>query len=274
MTMLNRILPVFLSSLILLSGFVQANTSANKVAAEPDAATEFEFSLQEERSPWAVTLFDDNPKEDQARLWGQTKLMFGLGVGVIGALAVMPESFTNWDKSELKQFHKKWWDNVSSGPVMDEDDFFLNYVAHPYFGGVYYIVARESGYNQWNSFVYSFLMSTFYWEYGIEAIAEVPSIQDIIVTPVGGWLYGEWAFHQKRSIVENDGLVWGSSGLGSTALFFLDPVDSIDHWINGDREQPVVEDFNIRLAFAPTFYQLQDQDEDRNYFGLVMTFRM
>lgn len=258
----------------MLSGFAQANGSAPEIAAEPDSAPDFEFSLNEERSPWAVTLFDENPAEDQARLWGQTKLMFGLGVGVVAALAVMPESFTNWDKAEMKQFHKKWWDNVSSGPVMDEDDWFLNYVTHPYFGGVYYIVARESGYNQWNSFVYSFLMSTFYWEYGIEAIAEVPSIQDIIVTPVGGWLYGEWAFQKKRSIVENDGLVWGSSGLGSTALFFLDPVDSIDQWINGDREQPVVEDFNIRLAFAPTFYQVQDQDEDRNYFGLVMTFRM
>ncbi|MBO9493889.1 DUF3943 domain-containing protein [Thalassotalea sp. G20_0] len=272
--MLNQILPVFLSGLIMLSGFVQANATAPAApsVAEPDA--EFTLPLQEERSPWAITLFDDNPQENQARLWSQTKLMFGLGVGVIGALAVMPESFTNWDKSDLKQFHKKWWDNVSSGPVMDEDDFFLNYVAHPYFGGVYYIVARESGYNQWNSFVYSFLMSTFYWEYGIEAIAEVPSIQDIIVTPIGGWLYGEWAYQQKRSIVDNDGLVWGSAGLGSTALFFLDPVDSIDQWINGDREQPVVEDFDIRLAFAPTFYQVENQDEDRNYFGLVMTFRM
>ncbi|MFK0571033.1 DUF3943 domain-containing protein [Endozoicomonas sp.] len=272
--MLNLTLPAFLSGLIMLSGFAQANTTAPAVTTESDPDTEFTFSLQEERSPWAVTLFDENPKEDQARLWGQTKLMFGLGVGVVAALAVMPESFTNWDKDELKNFHKKWWDNVSSGPVMDEDEWFLNYVTHPYFGGVYYIVARESGYDQWNSFVYSFLMSTFYWEYGIEAIAEVPSIQDIIITPVGGWLYGEWAYQKKLTIRDNDNLVWDSPTLGSTALFFLDPVDSIDQWINGGREEPLVEDLSISMAFAPTFYRWQDSEEDRNYLGLVMTFRM
>ncbi len=259
--MFNRILPIFLSGLIMLTGVTQANTPAD-------------FTLNFDEDPWAVTLFDENPVENQARLWSQTKLMFGLGVGVLGALAVLPESFTNWEKSEMKQFHKKWWDNVTSGPVMDKDDFFLNYVTHPYFGGVYYMVARESGYNQWNSFVYSFLMSTFYWEYGIEAIAEVPSWQDIIVTPVGGWLYGEWAFKQKRMIVDDNGLLWGSSGLGSTALFFLDPVDSIDQWINGDEEEQLIEDLNIRLAFTPTFYHVQNQNKDRNYFGLVVSFRM
>lgn len=272
--MLNQILSVFLSGLIVLTGVAQASTSDPGLGTEPEPSEEFVFEIPQQHSPWAVTLFDENPQEDQERLWSQTKLMFGMGLGVLGVLAILPESFTNWDKSELKQFHKKWWDNVSSGPVMDEDDFFLNYVTHPYFGGVYYIAARESGYNQWNSFVYSFLMSTFYWEYGIEAVAEVPSIQDIIVTPVGGWLYGEWAYHQKRSIVANDGLVWGSSGLGSTALFFLDPVGMIDGWINGDRESPTVEDLSISLSLTPSFYQPQNFDSDRNYFGLNVSFRI
>ena len=259
--MLNQILSIFFSGLILLASATEANTS-----------TEFTPNFKED--PWAVTLFDENPAENQARLWSQTKLMLGLGVGVLGALAVMPESFTNWEKSEMKQFHKEWWSNVTSGPVVDKDDFFLNYITHPYFGGVYYVVARESGYNQWNSFVYSFLMSTFYWEYGIEAIAETPSWQDIIVTPVGGWLYGEWAFQRKRMIINDNGQLWGSSRLGSTALFFLDPVDSIDQWINSDQEEPLVEDLDIRLAFTPTFYQVKDQNKDSNYFGLVLSFRI
>lgn len=229
------------------------------------------FDVESQRSPWAITLFDSNPVENQDRLWGQTKLVFGLGLGALGALALMPESFTNWDKDELKEFHKKWWDNVSSGPAMDEDDIFLNYVTHPYFGGVYYMMARESGYNQWNSFVYAFLMSTFYWEYGVEAVAETPSIQDLIVTPVGGWLYGEWAYHRKRAIEANDGLVLGSSILGSTSLFFLDPVGMIDYWINGDREGKVLEDLSLRIAFAPTFYV--PQDDDSQYIGVVMGFK-
>ena len=228
------------------------------------------FGAAPQPSPWAITLFDSNPVENQDRLWGQTKLMFGLGLGALGALVLLPESFTNWDKDELKQFHKKWWDNVSGGPVMDEDDWFLNYVTHPYFGGVYYMVARESGYNQWNSFVYSFLMSTFYWEYGVEALAEKPSIQDLVITPVGGWLYGEWAYNRKQAIETNEGLVLGSSALGSTSLFLLDPVGMIDYWINGDREEKVLEDLSLRMAFAPTFYT--PQEDDSQYLGVVVGF--
>ncbi len=272
--MFNQILSVFLSGLLVLTGLAQASTTKSVPETVPEPAEEFVFEIPQQRSPWAITLFDKNPQEDQERLWSQTKLMFGMGLGVLGILAILPESFTNWDKSELKEFHKKWWDNVSSGPVMDEDDLFLNYITHPYFGGVYYIVARDSGYNQWNSFIYSFLMSTFYWEYGIEAVAEVPSLQDLIITPVGGWLYGEWAYRQKRSIVANDNLVLGSSALGSTALFLLDPVGMLDGWINGDREKPIVEDLNISLSLTPSFYQPQNFDPDRDYFGLNISFRI
>ena len=112
-------------------------------------------------------------------------------MGVAGVLALMPESITNWEKDDV-QLMNKWWDNVQSGPVWDRDDHVINYIGHPYFGGVYYQAARKSGYRQWDAFMYSTLMSTFYWEYGIEAFAEVPSIQDLVVTPTLGWVYGEW----------------------------------------------------------------------------------
>ena len=50
---------------------------------------------------------------------------------------------------------KKWKDNVSEGPVKDEDDFFLNYITHPYWGAVYYMSARSAGANIFYSFLYS-----------------------------------------------------------------------------------------------------------------------
>jgi len=103
---------------------------------------------------------------------------------------------------------------VKGGPVWDRDTGMLNLVGHPYFGGVYYQVARKSGYRQWDSFLYATIMSTFYWEYGIEAFAEVPSIQDLVITPVLGWAYGEWAFNTEMDIREDGGDVWGSSILG------------------------------------------------------------
>lgn len=108
----------------------------------------------------------------------------------------------------------------------------LNFIGHPYFGGVYYQVARKSGYRQWDAFLYSTLMSTFYWEYGIESFAETPSIQDLVITPVLGWAYGEWAYNTEMDIREGGDTVFGSSILGSTALFFLDPVDNMSVGIN------------------------------------------
>ena len=182
------------------------------------------------QSPFQVSLFSPQNGEDGARLWSQTSSIFAYGFGVIGLIALLPEDISNWDKEQ--GIFNKWSDNVKNGPVWDRDTGMLNLVGHPYFGGVYYQAARKSGYRQWDAFLYSTIMSTFYWEYGIEAFAEVPSIQDLVITPVLGWAYGEWAFNTEMDLREDGGTIWGSSMLGSTALFFLDPVDSMSVGIN------------------------------------------
>ncbi|MCJ2376131.1 DUF3943 domain-containing protein [Vibrio sp. ZSDZ34] len=183
------------------------------------------------RNPYRVSLFSPQHGEDSARLWSQTKSIAAYGVGVAGVLALMPESITNWEKGGDDLF-SKWVDNVSSGPTWDRDDWAINYLGHPYFGGVYYQAARKSGYRQWDSFIYSAMMSTFYWEYGIEAFAEVPSIQDLFVTPILGWVYGEWAYNKEQEIRLTGGTVWGSKSLGNVSLFLLDPVDSLGNGVN------------------------------------------
>mgnify|MGYP000250280763 CR=1 FL=1 len=181
------------------------------------------------KDPYQVSLFNGQNGEDGERLWSQTKGVFAYGFGVIGVLAVMPSSVTNWESGEI---FGKWGDNVTSGPVWDRDDWYLNVVGHAYFGGVYYQIARKSGYRQWDSFLYSVMGSTFYWEYGIEAFAEIPSIQDIVLTPVLGWVYGEWAYQTEQDILRDNGEVWGSETLGSVSLFFLDPIDFMSVGVN------------------------------------------
>jgi outer membrane protein W len=182
------------------------------------------------QSPYKVSLFSSENGEDSTRLWSQTQSIFAYGFGVIGIISLLPEDISNWDKEQ--GIYNKWFENVSDGPVWDRDTGPLNLIGHPYFGGVYYQVARKSGYRQWDAFVYSALMSTFYWEYGIESFAEVPSIQDLVITPVLGWAYGEWAFTTEMDIRANGDTVLGSSFLGSAALIFLDPVDSLSVGIN------------------------------------------
>ncbi|MFO7577990.1 MAG: DUF3943 domain-containing protein [Pelovirga sp.] len=170
---------------------------------------------------------------DSRRLWSQTRLVFASGLIAAGILYTMPAELTGWEKDvDSSELADRWWRNVSRSPVWDKDHWTINYVGHAYFGGVYYQVARKSGYGQWDSFVYTTLMSTFFWEYGLEAFAERPSVQDLIYTPLSGWLCGEWAHRAEQRILTRDGQVLGSTALGSVSLFLLDPVDRIGDWLN------------------------------------------
>ena len=120
-------------------------------------------------------------KRDYRRLSYDTAMYVGATVIAFGVLYAMPESVTNWDKEAMKEngITYKWKQNVKAGPVWDDDDWVLNWITHPYSGGVYYMTARSSGFNMFESFLYSAFMSTFFWEYGIEAFAEIPSKQDL-----------------------------------------------------------------------------------------------
>jgi hypothetical protein len=220
------------------------------------------------QSPYQVSIFSSPNGEDRDRLWSQTNSIFAYGFGVIGLIALLPEDISNWDKEE--GIFNKWTDNVKGGPVWDRDTGMLNLVGHPYFGGVYYQVARKSGYRQWDSFLYATIMSTFYWEYGIEAFAEVPSIQDLVITPVLGWAYGEWAFNTEMDIREDGGDVWGSSILGSTALFFLDPVDSMSVGINNMFGKEIIRAGTGYVSFNEIPYGDAGQTDSQVSFNISL----
>lgn len=187
------------------------------------------------------------PFRDYRRLGYNTCIYVGATVIAFGVLWVMPESVTNWDKEEMKEkgILWKWKENVKAGPVWDEDDWVLNWITHPYCGGIYYMTARSSGFNILESFGYSAIMSTFFWEYGIEAFAEVPSIQDLIITPVLGSVVGEGFFYAKKSILRHDKKILKSKVLGYTALVLMDPFNTI---LDGFGYQPKVK---TQMNIAP-----------------------
>jgi hypothetical protein len=203
-------------------------------------------------SAYTVTLFKTCKGENQKRLWRQSKIVGVGALGVAGVLLLLPEDISKWDKSNWGegQLFSRWWENVRSGPVWDNDLPIVNYVGHPYFGSIYYQVARKSGYNQWNSVSYAALMSTFFWEYGVEAFAEIPSVQDLVVTPLGGWIWGEWAYHKEQELQANGGLAMGSKFWGNVAFFFLDPVGTIDGWL-GNKDVAVA---SLNFSHRPAIY--------------------
>lgn len=152
-----------------------------------------------------------------------------LGGTLVGAgvLYLMPESYTNWKKDEIVNLGSNWKAKVSRAPVVDGDDWFLNWITHPYWGAVYYMQPRMAGFSWAESAFYSILTSAFFWEYGIEAFAETPSWQDLVITPAIGSIFGELFYRATIHIQSNQNTLLGSRLLAKGALIFMDPVGYI-----------------------------------------------
>lgn len=149
----------------------------------------------------------------------------GYQVAGVAILYVLPESVSGWtseDKDESS--FDRWRENVSN-VVWDEDDWFVNYVLHPYWGGAFYIRARERGLDRVQSFLFSTLLSTL-WEYGAEALFEPVSVQDLVVTPVAGFLVGEYLFAPLRERIraKRGELDWSDKLL----LMLSDPLGALN----------------------------------------------
>lgn|SRR5690554_1114590 len=249
----------------------QADIESSDTPDEEDFAESPEpHDYQFQEKTHYFTLFSPKNGEDGERLWSQTKAVFGYGFLVFGAIYAMPVEDTHWDKSGFHggNLFKEWKKNVTTRPQWDKDSPWFNYVAHPYVGGSYYQVARNSGYGQFDSFTYAALMSTFYWEYGVESLVQPPSIQDLIVTPLGGWLYGEWAFNRQHAIKSNGGELWGSTALGSIALFFLDPVDNMSVGFNKIFGKDIIKTGSVWISQYPRHAEPVVANQFDGYLGL------
>jgi len=234
--MKKSLLPLYLCCSLIISKTITLAEDVDISPAYPVITnsiwTESKINKHFYDDPYRISIFDEQNGEDSKRLWSQTHVLFGLSLGVAGIIAILPEETSNWGDSRNGSLPKKWFDNITEGPSWDRDGPIMNYIGHPYFGGVYYQVARKSGYRQWDSFIYSAMMSTFFWECGVESFAEVPSLQDIIVTPIAGWVVGEWFFQQEQVIRLNNDTLWGSELLGNIALIALDPIDAVGVGLN------------------------------------------
>jgi hypothetical protein len=145
----------------------------------------------------------------------------GYQFAAIAVLYVAPESISGWDREQKRNYSVSKWRNNIRKPVWDGDAWWVNYITHPYWGGAYYIQARERGLDRSQAFLYSALLSTLF-EYGAEALAEPVSAQDLVVTPVVGYLVGEYLFTPLRARIraKPGKLDWSDK----TLLFVTEPL--------------------------------------------------
>jgi hypothetical protein len=135
-------------------------------------------------------------ERDWRGLGRDTAFFVGYEALVAGVLYLLPESVTKWTAEQRKTSMSQWRENVQH-PQWDQDNWYVNYLGHPYFGAIAYIRARERRFGAFDGFWYAALLSGLY-EFGIEALFERPSYQDLIVTPIGGLVLGALLFEPIR----------------------------------------------------------------------------
>lgn len=183
----------------------------------------------------------------------KTRYAAGVAVLFFGAMTQLPDSFTNWQNACFRRsdFMDCWQDHQTGKPVKDKDSWKVNLIGHPLSGSAYYTMARNTGLSRSESFIYSFLMSTFLWEYGIEATAEPPSIQDLIFTPLIGSLIGEISYQLIEKINRNDGKVLGSKTFGTIVKALLAPLDTVVGVVRKVLEPIFGEDVRVGFHYGP-----------------------
>lgn len=226
------------------SAALPATVTASDTTAINMELSDLELSLGCSEVGEKLTLYDfpyslTRSMPDWGRLWVNTGILMSAGVTTMLILESLPADATAWNKTENGKvpLFKRWWQNVHKGPVWDKDNAIFNYVLHPYAGAAYYMGARSNGFNMWGSFLYTFCISTFFWEYGFEAFNEVPSVEDLIITPVVGTIVGEGFYVAKRYIVSNGYRLFGSKVAGYAVAFLLDPLNELCGYFRGDQKK-------------------------------------
>lgn len=194
-----------------------------------------------------------------------TAYFFGYQFVVVGLLYVLPESVTGWTKDQKEEYDFDRWVKNVSNPQWDEDKWYLNYLVHPYWGAVYYIRARERGFDKLESFVYSAFLSALF-EFGVEALFEPPSYQDLIVTPIAGTLVGMYVFEPIRQKIKAKGPQ--QEWYDKLALVLTDPLGVLSDFT--DRVLGVKS--SVRIAHsAPSKQRCKPIERDPQRPAMIMS---
>lgn len=238
-------LPAFSSindrSLQYHAAFENTNTAAddsNAPANRVRSLDYYEEQLERANNPVTTPDFDG--------LLSDSKYFIYYQIGALAVIYFLPENISGWSD---EQKHKNRWeaykDNVGR-VVWDKDLATINYIGHPYFGATYYIRAIERGYDPESAFVYAATLSTIY-EFGIEALFEEPSIQDMFVTPIMGSILG-YFFNNARNNIRARGAARGHfTGWERFMLGFTDPLG----WVNSKTDKLFNKD--VEVTFVPGF---------------------
>ena len=249
---MKKFFSLFLFLIFISNSLLWAQSSDSDITFSPQAATS-------SSSGWLHE--NDGKKHYFTAIGGM--LFFNLGLSSYNRWCLG----SAWAQTGWNEWGHFWERDLS----YDRDWYWTNYVLHPYQGSLYYMSARGSNLNYFESFGVTLLGSAI-WEYLCETNA--PSTNDMIYTTVGSFAVGEMLY---RLSLEADEV---SSLLG----FAINPMRL---WTQGwTRQKPLGTTGNIHelsvkfgggttrthteIINAPVFEGLYKENEVFPAFGSVM----
>ncbi len=210
-------LRLYLISFLILAAALQAKESPVFVKSE-NAVT----------GPWVLTPDFDSyqtpaePVKQPLNLWAPF-VMTAFQNTVVWA----------WDFFVLQKNYARinpriWKRNLKEGWKWDDNHFAINFFGHPYQGSFYFVGARGMGYGFYPSFLYT-LGGSFVWEMFCER--EYPSTNDLIVTSLGGTMYGEILYRLSQRLLSKPNPTLLDESMG----FILHPLGSMERKFFGTR---------------------------------------
>jgi hypothetical protein len=161
------------------------------------------------------------PRGIHRSLWFVTAETATVQFGAVLALSLLPGDTTAWGPGSITNV----WTFAQQGFHLDNDHWYFNYVGHPLAGSEYYLLARNRGGSWTTSLTYAFAMSAV-WELVTEGFYEQASIQDLLITPIGGAVLGELRWQLIQALIEPR--TGEPRSLGAQILIvLLDPFDAL-----------------------------------------------
>lgn len=180
-------------------------------------------------SSFASFAFAGEESSRESTLGLESAYLATLSVVPMALLWTLPPEQSQWyDKPELTSnaLYLRWRANISRGPVWDGDMRFFNSYGHIHSGAAYAMICLNNGLDALACTAYASVVSLS-WEYGPEAIIEVPSYQDILMTGLVGARVGLEFYRWQQSLKRSGGTLLGSRVLGAVAGFALNPFGKI-----------------------------------------------
>lgn len=169
-------------------------------------------------------------------------------LGVHASLGLFNRYVSNEDFGRVG--FNSWKHNIETGWQWDNDRFGMNFLAHPYLGGLNFMSARSNGYNFWESVPFA-IGGSLAWEYFGENT--LPAYSDIINTPISGAFYGEILYRLGSNILD-DRTTGTERFLRESGAAVLSPTRFFNRLIQGKLKRVTTEEvyqkepLNIELS--------------------------